>query len=43
MNEVECQDCGWTGMPDELVAVGDDSWDFVHCPNCEGTNIEDWD
>ena len=35
-DDVECQDCGWSGASSEMV-------DFVHCPECNSTNINDCD
>ena len=44
-DDVECEDCWWTGDPSELVALTDDvnDRDFSHCPDCEGTNIVDFE
>lgn len=42
-DEMECQECWWTGDISELVALTDDpeDRDFSYCPNCEGRNIID--
>lgn len=44
-DEVYCEDCGWSGYVDSLVALTDnlDDVDFSHCPDCEGSNIFDCD
>ena len=36
-----CAVCVWSGYPDELVAE-EDSDDFIHCPDCGGTEFEEW-
>jgi len=40
--KLECQDCGWTGYSDELVALTDDldDTDFKYCPNCNSEKIK---
>jgi NAD-dependent SIR2 family protein deacetylase len=38
-----CNDCNWSGYPEELVALSDDlnDRDFSHCPWCEGQDFEE--
>lgn len=39
---IECQDCGWQGHPDDLDAIVAEPTsidDFVHCPECKGTEF----
>jgi hypothetical protein len=40
---VECEDCGWVGIAESLVALTDDpdDLDFSYCPNCESANVHD--
>ncbi len=42
MPEIVCQDCGWQGHPDDLIAIATQpksTNDFVHCPKCTGTEF----
>ena len=43
MTAIMCLNCGWIGDSAELVALTDDldDIDFTHCPQCEGTDMED--
>ena len=38
---VECDDCGWTGIPDDLLENPDEENILSVCPECGGTNISD--
>jgi len=39
---VECEDCNWSGCSEELVCLDDEEPPkFIHCPDCESTNIVD--
>ena len=40
-----CNNCGWSGDPEELVALTDDpnDRDFSHCPYCDGTDFDEED
>lgn len=35
---VECQDCAWEGLFDELLAHDKNACDGFHCPKCLGVN-----
>jgi Zn finger protein HypA/HybF involved in hydrogenase expression len=54
MNEdyvIECEDCGWSGRPEDLICSEEDSIScksvaeivFNLCPDCESSNIVDID
>ena len=40
-----CNDCSWSGFPEELVSLTDDLGDlnFSHCPSCGGNNFDEED
>lgn len=42
---LDCEDCYWSGMPEELVSKTDDvsDRDFSFCPGCGGTNFEEFE
>ena len=41
--EIECEDCGWSGLPADLVSLAEDEddRDFSHCPDCGSKDIVD--
>lgn len=43
--EIICNECGWCGDPSELVSLTDDvnDMDFIYCPDCGSSDIEDLD
>lgn len=44
MNVLQCQICHWQGEPDSLIAIDPDPQsinDFVHCPDCKSSCIEE--
>jgi len=43
--EIECENCGWSGRSDELVALTEDlkDCDFSYRPDCSSQDIIDID
>jgi hypothetical protein len=43
MNEVQCIDCGWSGIDDDLTMKTNHyhKSDDGHCPNCGSSELED--
>lgn len=38
-----CNECSWSGEPDELVALTDapEDREFTHCPQCDGISFDE--
>ena len=43
MTTLTCNECGWSGAPEELVSLTDDPEDrnFSFCPFCESDDFEE--
>jgi len=43
MDEIICNNCGWTGLTSELFSKTTDinDRDFKYCPLCDSDDIED--
>jgi len=41
--EIECRECGWQGDSTELVDVEGETGSFRYCPDCNGTEIDDYE